>query len=431
MTLGTVLRLGVAPAPTVTVRSVRTAHESGPALTDLLTVARRDNPRRQVLFVSTVLGKHLAVDPGVPVLAGMAVGELVDQCLGGRPRTTAGHLLAETVRSDRRVTADDLGTPAAGEPCIVLGFAETATGLTHAVRRALGIGPIGHTTRVGTGEPLLTVTESHSHAVDHTVHHDDVDFLADDAPVVIVDDEFTTGATALDMILGIQRRWPRRRYVLASLIDWRSDARRQEMADAVAAVGARLDSVSLVDADIEIGHAPVLGVPPEGRHRQPGDDESMPVAAPPIDTTSVDIGPPTARRGWTSAHQSSVEGRIVSAAAVLASRRHGDTALVLGLEELMYVPMLLGVHLGPGVRTCSTTRSPIVPAHTTGYPIRDRVKFPVTNGDADGTRFLHNLADQRYDDVFVVADDPLPRPDHELFGHLARLSDHLHLVALA
>ena len=424
MTVEQHVHLGVAPAPRVTVHDVRPAHVDGASLTDLVTVARRDNPRRQVLFVSTVLGKHLAVDPGLPILAGLTVGELVQDALGDPTGQAFGARLADALRAGRPVDPGALAasTGAAGERCIVLGFAETATGLTHAVRRSLGVGPVGHTTRVADGRPLFTVTEAHSHAIGHSVHHDDSKMLRDGAPVVVVDDEFTTGATALDMVLAIQRRWPRQRYVLASLIDWRPPERRREMVDAVAASGAQLDSVSLIDAEIEIGAAPAL-------HDLPAAVPVPSARAVGADVIVASVGPPTARRGWTAAHQETVEERVAEVAGLLASRRHGDRALVVGLEELMYVPMLLGVHLGPGARTCSTTRSPVVPARADGYPIVDRVEFPPTD-DTEGTRYLYNLADQRYDDVVVVTEDhPLPR-HHPLLSHLAQISDHLHVLRL-
>ena len=419
---------GTPPAPPVIVRGARPGHPAGPLLEDLLSVARRDNPRRQVLFVSKVLGKHLVVDAGLPVLAGMALGELVAAQLDGNDGTQrfdAMEALANATRTGRRVTVDELAPPEAAASCVVLGFAETATALTPAVRRQLGRGPLGHTTRVDAGVPVLRAHEAHSHAVDHSVHHHDPGVLDHREPVVVVDDEFTTGATALGLILEIQRRWPRPRYVLASLIDWRAPRRRQELVDALAAAGSRLDTVALIDAEVDIAAAPPLPSSP----RWPATPApTQPGPAPSV--IDLSVGPPTARCGWSLAHQGEVDNRLARAGEHMATRRHGAKALVLGLEELMYVPMMLGVHLGGGTQTRSTTRSPIVAGRARGYPIRDLVEFAPTDGST-GRRFLYNLEGEHHDDVFVVSEPPHPPVDHPLFPHLSSIGDHVHLVRLS
>ena len=44
--------------------------------------------------------------------------------------------------------------------------------------------------------------------------------MANPEIVVLVDDEITTGKTALNIIRQIQERFPKKEYVLASLLDW-------------------------------------------------------------------------------------------------------------------------------------------------------------------------------------------------------------------
>lgn len=49
------------------------------ALTDLFQMAARINKKRQFLFVSTVLGKHLAVRPQIPLLTGALLAMMYDK----------------------------------------------------------------------------------------------------------------------------------------------------------------------------------------------------------------------------------------------------------------------------------------------------------------------------------------------------------------
>ncbi len=90
------------------------------ALPDLVEVALRRNPRRAQLLVSTVLGKHIPADPRVVHGTGLELGRLVGKALEGRS-------------------------------ALVLGFAETATGLGHCVAEALGADYLHSTRRTVAG----------------------------------------------------------------------------------------------------------------------------------------------------------------------------------------------------------------------------------------------------------------------------------------
>ena len=415
------LTLGVAPAPRVSA-TLLPSSVAGLRLEDLIVVARRHNPKRQVLFVSPVLGKHLAVAPATSLAAGMALGSLVEQALGAPVDGAPMAVLAEALATGTPPTVAAVAPrPSAVVQAVVIGFAETATGLGHAVRRRLGPGPLSHTTRLPAGTPLVTCAEAHSHAVDHAVHHADPAFLATDVPVVIVDDEQTTGSTALDLIAAIQARWPRSRYLVASLVDWRTPVLRERVAEVAASVGTTIDTVSLIDAVADVAEA------------VPAPAWTRPVPAPPagpVTRWELAVGPPTARRGWTEEHQAGIDRQVADAAGPLRAARHGDRALVLGTEELMYLPMVFGLHLGEGVVTRSTTRSPVVAADAPGYPITDRVSFAPLDGGA-GERHLYNLRDEHHHDAFVFVEAPGLPDDHGLLAELALVADHVHLVVLS
>lgn len=92
---------------------------AAPRLDALLGLALRRNPKRAHLLVSRVLGKHVPQSPEAVYGAGYGLGERVRALLGD-------------------------GAAAAA---VVLGYAETATGLGHCVADGLALAPYLHSTR--------------------------------------------------------------------------------------------------------------------------------------------------------------------------------------------------------------------------------------------------------------------------------------------
>lgn len=166
---------------------------------DMLGLALRHNPRRAHLLVSHVLGKHVPQLPSVVHGAGVELGHRVRELLGPE--------------ADR---------------AIVLGYAETATGLGHSVADGIGSAPYLHSTR----RPVPGVVraggfeESHSHATSHLLLPEDPALLASPGTLVLVDDEFSTGNTVLNTIRALHDLYPRERYVIVALADMRSPADR-------------------------------------------------------------------------------------------------------------------------------------------------------------------------------------------------------------
>ncbi|WP_234348698.1 phosphoribosyltransferase domain-containing protein, partial [Kitasatospora sp. MY 5-36] len=186
---------------------------------------RSGNPKRAHLLVSTVLGKHVPQRPSVVHGAGLELG--------------------------RRVR-DLLGAEAAGR-AVVLGYAETATGLGHSVADGLDA-PYLHSTRrpVPGLDPVGGFEEEHSHATSHLLLPADPGLLAGDGPLVLVDDEFSTGRTVLNTIRDLHARHPRGHYVVVALVDLRSAADRRRLDEAAAELGVRLDLVATASGGVEL-----------------------------------------------------------------------------------------------------------------------------------------------------------------------------------
>lgn len=421
------------PAPAV--RAVVTAnpHRLPPDL--LFGVARRRNPKRSALFVSKVLAKHVPVHPSTAVLAGLLLGRDVAAVLGAAPAGAPGPLGAADALADPRAARQSVAAlrASAGAPSevLVLGFAETATSLGHLVRDALGPQARGLlTTRLHEQgyPPLARFEEEHSHATARRIVHDDAGVLSSGAPMVLVDDELTTGRTVLNTIVALHDRAPRERYVVAGLLDWRGDEAEEAFAATAARLGVRIDVVSLLRGRVEGDIVDDRPIPPEA-----SPDTSQPMVAPRRHT--VRVGRAGARHGWDAPHQEALEDRLPELADTIAAACGGDRILCLGTEELMYLPIRLAELLGEGARVQTTTRSPAVAADIEGYPLRHRRVFEHP-GDPGRPSYVYNVAPGAYDDVVVLLDPGAraaggdPADDAALVAGLAGGGARLHVVHL-
>ncbi|MFI1204222.1 phosphoribosyltransferase [Streptomyces sp. NPDC020883] len=407
-------------------RRLGVALSGGDELPELLGLALRRNPRRAHLLVSHVLGKHIPQRPDVVHGAGAGLGRRVRALLGD----------AEAARA------------------VVLGYAETATALGHSVADGLALAPYLHSTRRPVpGVPHVAgFEEEHSHATSHLLLPEDGALLAGDGPLVLVDDEFSTGRTVLNTIRALHARHPRRRYVIVALVDMRSAADQERLAEFAAELGARVDVVALADGGVHLP-ADVLerGRELVAAHEEPPAPPGGGAARRP-EALRVDLGwpaglPDGGRHGFTPAHRARLEEHLPAMAARIAARLGAARrVLVLGNEELMYAPLRLAgaldAHLtgtGAAVHFSTTTRSPVLAVDDPGYAIRTRLTFPAHDRPADGPgeRYAYNVAPgndpaRRFDAVVAVVDSAGDRPElHAPGGLLDRLADHTDRLLLA
>ena len=311
-------------------------------------------------------------------------------------------------------------------PAVVLGFAETATGLGHLVADQLRAACYLHSTRrmVPSVEVAGTFEEGHSHATDHLLLPVPTTLLDTDAPLVLVDDELSTGKTAMGTITEAHRRHRRRHYVLASLIDLRSEADEAEMQLPGGASGLphrrRLAGQRFGGAPRRFdrgGHESACRSSTVDRPRRSSAHQrssrqtptSVPVL-PAVHRTDIlwpaDI-PDGGRHGFLRSDRDRFEWELRRAAAITGTavaRRlagNGRQVVVIGTEEFMYLPVRLAEILSADptlrVRFQSTTRSPVLAIDDVGYPIRRQFRFADPEGDPDQSRFLYNCYAQSAD----------------------------------
>ncbi|WP_225821082.1 phosphoribosyltransferase [Streptomyces naphthomycinicus] len=398
----------------------------------LLGLALRRNPKRAHLLVSNVLGKHVPQSPAVVHGHGLGLGRRVRDLLG--EAETAG--------------------------AVVLGYAETATGLGHSVADGLGGAPYLHSTRrpVPGVAPAGGFEESHSHATSHLLLPEDPALLAGGGPLVLVDDEFSTGNTVLNTIRDLHERYPRRRYVVVALVDMRAPEDTARMARFAEEIGARVDLVAAASGTVRLPE----GVLEKGRRlvaeceaaaadpARAAEPHDVPPGAAagtprPPHVTEVDLHWPPAlpdggRHGFTPAHRRRLEAALPAMAARIrdALPAGARRVLVLGFEELMYAPLRLAGELerlgAAEVRFSTTTRSPVLAVDDPGYAIRTRLVFPAHDDPADGPgeRYAYNVAGGGFDAVVAVVDSVADTPALRAPGGLlAALAAHTPHVLLA
>ncbi|MFD6183954.1 phosphoribosyltransferase [Streptomyces goshikiensis] len=421
---------------------------AAPRLDALLGLALRRNPKRAHLLVSQVLGKHVPQSPEAVYAAGYGLGERVRALLGD-------------------------GAAAAA---VVLGYAETATGLGHCVADGLALAPYLHSTRrpVPGVEPAGGFEEAHSHATSHLLLPEDPELLAGSGPLVLVDDEFSTGNTVLNTIADLHARHPRGHYVVVALVDMRSPADRDRLTAFAEGLGARIDLVALASGTVRLpegvlakgqalveeyesragGPEAVTGVvagsaagPAAGSvDGSAAGSVAGSVAGPPAAVERVALGwpgglPDGGRHGFTPADRDRLEAALPGLAGRIAAALGPEPGrvLVLGNEELMYAPLRLARALeGSGaareVRFSTTTRSPVLAVDDPGYAIRTRLVFPAHDAPADGPgdRYAYNVAGAGFDAVVAVVDGAGDTAAlHAADGLLARLAPHTGRVLLA
>ncbi|MFB7877007.1 phosphoribosyltransferase [Nocardia sp. NPDC056064] len=327
----------------------------------------RRNPRRAHLLVSTVLGKHLPTDPRVVIGAGERLADLVREKLGER------------------------------EP-VVLGFAETATSLGHCVAARLDAACYLHSTR--RHEPRATTLtgfeEGHSHATSHLLQPAPASIFVNDQPLVLVDDEISTGDTAIDAVRALHAFAPRAHYVLASLVDMRTPADHAKFEAVAAELGARIDTVCLAAGRTELPDGLI------GTVTALPDPQLNPVAAQRGSSGRIELTWPSevpegGRHGTLRSDSGAFDLALKSATAELGARLDaefpGRPVIVLGHEELMYLPLRLAAELaaaGTPTRFQTTTRSPAYVLDEPGYPLRRGFRFTAPEPDPTAARYLYN-----------------------------------------
>lgn len=411
---------------------------SGLQATDLVGVALRRNPKRVHLLVSTLLGKHVPTDPRLVRGSAHLLGRMAARWLGtgDDPAVlTLARLLGEAL-------ADPAAVPAFWAACraelaeaqpvspapTVIGMCETAVALGYGVCEALPGSVYLATTRRVTDVPGITgFEEEHSHATSHLLCPADPGLLTDtadgDRPLVLVDDELSTGQTLLNTIEALHALAPRRRYLVLSYVDLRSHADARRVRELAERLDVEIEAIALAKGRVKLPDGLAEASARWRDEAQPGVVGPVGPVGPaevttvPVSLHRVDVDGPVCGR-----HGIDPTGRDVLAAAMTAAAERlavdpAERVLVLGTEEFMAAPLLLATALTDGpartIRYSTTTRSPAVPVDDPGYPLRTALVFAAPDPDPDETaavRYAYNVTGGGWDRIVLVVDEAQAGP---------------------
>jgi len=389
-------------------------------------LAARQNRKRGFLFVSKLLGKHIPVKPHVPLLLGAVLSRLYMEKAYGievNQKDDIVRALVAKQKLEKVLEAIDKNKITLPEPTLVIGFAETATALGYALFSSFGNDATYiHTTRECIPEKptLINFQEEHSHAMDHRLYALDEKLLSYKAHVILVDDEITTGKTALNLIEAIHKVHPRESYTVVSILDWRTDEHKKRFAAKEKELGIRICTVALLSGSIEVKGEPVeindTSSQEASMTMEEGESKTFihklqkmsnlfqPLLLSSIDSENQINNQPyikeTGRFGIDSKDVEKLHEEVIDIANRLSCLRSGPNTLCLGTGEFMYIPLKISASMGEGVVYHSTTRSPIYPSNQQGYCIKNAYSFPCPY-DFTVTNYLYNIPYGHYDDLFL------------------------------
>ncbi|MCA0992703.1 phosphoribosyltransferase family protein [Alkalihalobacillus hwajinpoensis] len=388
-------------------------------IAEFFNMAARINKKRGFLFVSKILGKHLPVNPYTPLLAsGLLASTYYERVTGHSVHDLSeirdGFLSDQNEDIQKAYELLQKNSLALLEAPIVIGFAETATALGHGVFDCFQQGYYIHTTRENIGDlvPEFNFKEEHSHAVDQRCYANR-SILEKSNPILLVDDEITTGKTCLNIIRELHAKYPREHYAVLSLLDWRSEDNMKQYQTLEKELGITIRVESLLKGTIAFEGKP-LERPINEFHAN--EDPSKETVINRINLASVFLSSPqngylsySGRFGLNEADKAVIEESCQKASELLNKEHHGGKTLCLGTGEFMYIPMKIASYLDGDISYHSTTRSPIQPVKLKDYAITEGFTFQNPE-DHTIQHYVYNIPKGEYDEVFIffekwVSDD--------------------------
>lgn len=333
---------------------------------DIVVEHRSNNHKRDYLFVNTKQGKHIPASPSESIKMFSTLASMVYEA-------TSEHKL------------------------LVIGFAETATAIGNVVASKLdNMVYYTQTTREKMGiHALVEFEEKHSHAVQQALYTKTPLSEIDYDYILFVEDELSTGNTILDCIDKLNKVQGCRKYGVASVCNWQSIEKETEFSDAgietFALIRGRIKNVNALMGDLKL------------------DDQTIEYTGTKEFRGSLVIeNMKNEREGYASYDYTKTVDRMIS---YIENRgftgKDVNRVLVLGTEEFMFIPMMVGQRLesiGLKVYTHATTRSSIdviKGSHSISREIVRKYKLPSAYEEGRQT-FMYNL--RRYDRVILITD---------------------------
>ena len=392
----------------------------------LFTMSARDNKKRDFLFVSKVIGKHIPMIPDTLKIIGAILARLWvnerDDCYAYPTTQLVNALISLDITHNAHNLHGILNTPIRlARKTLFIGFAETATGLAQSIFENFTNAAYIHTTRekITSIEPALFFNEEHSHAMEHSLFPYKNDFFNEFDDIVLIDDELTTGKSALNLIKCL----PGKYFGIISILDWR-DANSYKMFNDEKNIDVMV--CSLIKGDLKCSKSKDIIsddiiIPPSYTKLIPSSDYVFKIAQ------SIEgYNKSTGRFGITSKDNFRIFEEIKSVSEILIKERTTGNCLCIGTGEFIYLPCSISAMLGDNVYFHSTTRSPVHSRNIDAYGNKNKVAFQSPE-DIAVTNYLYNIPDNFYDQVFFFSEKPLAKEKKE---ELNKIFSYFHVKSI-
>jgi pyrimidine operon attenuation protein/uracil phosphoribosyltransferase len=350
---------------------------------DLFSMAvRKNNSKRNFLFVSKVLAKHIPVQPNILF---DACRQLVD--LYNRKRSLH-------INIDNRLVCK--------ESTLIIGFAETATAMGHGIFDQFdGEVFYVHTTRdqVDNASFAFEFIEEHSHASEQLFFLQNEDWIRSAKEIFIVDDEVTTGKTIRNLIDQIERYYPGKRYQIFSFLDWRNAKNIDLYEQYQKKKNIKIEFYSLIkgsidEVNIDTGFVDDITINSLTDYSPLQNGWMIHECNLPDELIL------SGRNGVSVCQRDQMQKAVGRIVGQIEGDLKGDKRSVIGTGEFMYLPMKCAENF-PGENYCNaTTRSPIIPNKDLEYGVNRALAFYAPY-DPDRIENLYNVNVNNCDEVVL------------------------------
>ena len=357
-------------------------------LNDLIIMGKRiNNPKRNFLFISKVLGKHIEAKPSICKEIGLKLARLIFD------------KEEKSYKNNEKIS--------------VIGFAETATGLGMAVASYIKNCYYITTTRECITElkSILKFEEEHSHATTHKCFSLDKDKLVNSEKIILVDDEITTGKSMINIIKELKKVTNAKKFIILSILDWRNEEYRKAYDYLVNKENINVEVLSLISGDIKVKDKTTYIDTNDEVINDTADVLNYNVLDRiDLKTSYEKEGESyllhTGRFGIEFNEIQALESKCKDIANRLQSLIESNKKiLVLGHGENIYIPCRIASYINGDVYFKSTTRSPIYCEDVDGYPIKEKHVFY-----HKGVKYyFYNKSEieEKYDKVILITEDDL------------------------
>ncbi len=354
-----------------------------------LMAVRKNNVKRNFLFVSQLLGKHIPVQPG----------KLLGSC----------KKLSMYYARDKSLGEDQEGRFVCAKKTLVIGFAETATAMGHAIYDCFA----GECVYVNTTRDKVTgyefafeFEEEHCHAKEQLFFLRKKRWIEDAEEVLIVDDEVTTGKTIKSIIEQIDGYFPGKSYAVFTFLDWRNEGNVEVYRQLSVSKDITIKFYSFVKGSIEkitISDNTVIEEEVSVNESYNLEKNGWKLHRCDIDSDYVT----SANSGIDPKQREIISSVTNSVVEQLTPFLTGKKRAVIGTGEFMYIPLLCAGKF-PGMNYFNaTTRSPIIPNARKDYGIKSAFYF-VCPYEPERNEYLYNQNIMECDEVVLFLEKEVP-----------------------